>query len=98
MISVHCPKHKHHGAKVAHLAAASAVCHFHRGADCRNDIINKLSIPGGTHTAYVLRVKDNRRLQKADTQATAEDKNHCQGLQLIHRQREEGLCELEGDL
>ena len=53
MVWVRCPKLKHHGAKVVRFAAASAVCHFHDGAECRKDIMEKLSIPGGVHTRYI---------------------------------------------
>ena len=42
-----CQKHKHHGAKVICYAPASAVCHFHKGAECIKDIMDKLSILGG---------------------------------------------------
>ena len=69
-----CPRHKHYGTKVVHYAAASAVCHIHKGAECRKDIMDKLSIPGGTHTSHAFRLKDNKHLQKADTEATAYSK------------------------
>ena len=39
MVWVRCPKHKHHGVKVVRFAAASAVCHFHKGAICRMEIM-----------------------------------------------------------
>ena len=67
------PKAKHHGAKVVCYAAASVVCHFHKGAECRKNIMDKLSVPGGTHTSHAFRLKDNKRLQKADNQATAKE-------------------------
>ena len=57
-----CPRHKHYGTKVVHYAAASAVCHIHKGAECRKDIMDKLSIPGGTHTSHAFRLKDNKHL------------------------------------
>jgi len=96
MVWVRCPKHKHHGAKVVRYAAASAVCHFHKGAECRKDIMDKLSIPGGTYTSHAFRLKDNKRLRKADTQATAKEKKHCQAVQLVRTRREEALQDLEG--
>ena len=71
---VRCPKHKHHGDKVVRYAAASAICHFHKGADCRNEIMDKLSIPGGSHTTHSFRLKNNKRLRKVNAQATAMEK------------------------
>lgn len=59
MVWVRCSKHKHHGAKVIQYSAASAVCHFHKGAECTKDIMDKLSISGGTHTSHAFRLKDN---------------------------------------
>ena len=88
MVWVRCPKHKHHGAKVVRYAAASAVCHFHKGAECRKDIMDKLSIPGGTHTSHAFRLKHNKRLQKADTQATAKEKRRRQAVELVRTRRE----------
>ena len=96
MVWVRCPKHKHHGAKVVCYAAASAVCHFHKGAECRNDIMVKLSITGGTHTSHAFRLKDNKRLRNADTQATAKEKKRRQAVQLVRTRREEALQDLEG--
>ena len=80
---VHCPKHKHHGAKVVCYAAALAICHFHKGPECRNEIMDKLFIPGGSHTAHSFRLKNNKRLRKANAQAMAMEKKHSQGLQLV---------------
>jgi len=68
------------GTKVVHYAAASAVCHIHKGAECRQDIMDKLSIPGGTHTSHAFRLKDNKHLYKADTEATAKEKRHYQAV------------------
>ena len=93
---VHCPKHKHHGAKVVRYAAASAICHFHKGAECRNEIMDKLSIPGGSHTTHSVRLKNNKRLRKANAQATAMEKKRRQGLQLVRTRREEALLQIDG--
>ena len=93
---VRCPKHKHHGAKVVRYAAASAICHFHKGAECRNEIMDKLSIPGGSHTTHSFRLKNNKRLRKANAQATAMEKKRRQGLQLVRTRREEALLEIDG--
>ena len=93
---VRCPKHKHHGAKVVRYAAASAICHFHKGAECRNEIMDKLSIPGGSHTTHSFRLKNNQRLRKANAQATAMEKKLRQGLQLVRTRREEALLEIDG--
>ena len=96
MVWVRCPKHKHHGAKVVHYAAASAVCHFHKGAECRKDIMDKLSIPGGSHTSHSFRLKDNKRWRKEHTQATTKEKKRPQAVQLVRTRREEALRDLEG--
>ena len=96
MVWVRCPKHKHHGAKAIRCAAASAVCHFHRGAESRKRIMDKLSIPGDEHTSHAFGLKDRKRLRKADLQATAKEKRRRQGLQLVRTQREEALREMEG--
>ena len=96
MVWVRCPKHKHHGAKVVRCAAASAVCHFHRGAESRKIIMEKLCIPGGTHTSHAFGLKDRKRLQKADIQATEKEKKRRQGIQLLRTRREEALREIEG--
>ena len=87
MVWVRCPKHKHHGAKVIHCAAASAECHFHRGAECRKRILEKLSIRGGLYTSHAFGLKDKKRLRKADIQATDKEKRRRQGLQLVRIQR-----------
>ena len=92
---VRCPKHKHHGAKVVHYAAASAICHFHKGAECRNEIMDKLSIPGGSHTTHSFRLKVSKRLKKANAQATAMEKKGHQGLQLVQARRE-ALLQIDG--
>ena len=96
MVCVRSPKHKHHGAKVIRCAAASAVCHFHRGAECRKRIMEKLSIPGGLYTSHAFGLKDKKRLRKADIQATDKEKRRRQGLQLVRIQREEALRQIEG--
>jgi len=96
MVWVRCPKHKHHGVKVVRCAAASAVCHFHGGAESRKRVMERLSIPGGAFTDHILRLRDRKRLRKADSQATAKEKKRRQGLQLVRIRREEALREKEG--
>ena len=54
MVWVRCLKHKHHGTKFVVYPAALAVCHFHKGAEYRKDIMNELSIHSETprHPSY----------------------------------------------
>ena len=96
MVWVRCPKHKHHGAKVVRCAAASAVCHFHKGTDIRKKIMERLSVPHGANTSRSIDIRDRKRLRKADSQATAKEKKRRQGLQLARTRREEALKEMEG--
>ena len=91
-----CPKHKHHGAKAIRCAAASAILHFHKGAESRKKVMERLGIPAGSHTGHSVNIKDTKRLQKADKQATRKEKKRRQGLQLAHTRREEALREKEG--
>lgn len=93
---VRCPKHKHHGAKVVRCAAASAICHFHKGADIRKKIMEKLSVPHGANTSRSIDIRDRKRVHKEDRQATAKEKKRRQGPQLPHTRREEALREMEG--
>ena len=96
MVWVRCPKHKHHGVKVVRFAAASAAYHFHKGAICRMEIMGKLSIPGSMHTKQSFHHRDKKRLQRAETQATAKEKRYRQAMKIMHIRREEALRELEG--
>ena len=96
MVWVRCPKHKHHGVKVVRCSAASAVCHFHRGAESRKRVMERLSSPGGSFTGNTFRLRDKSRLRKADNQATAKEKKRRQGMQLLRTHREEALREQEG--
>ena len=96
MVWVRCPKHKHHGVKVVRCSAASAVCHFHRGAESRKRVMERLSSPGGSFTGNTFWLRDKSRLRKADNQATAKEKKRRQGIQLLRTHREEALCEQEG--
>ena len=96
LVWVRAPKHKHHGAKIIRFAAAAAVCHFHGGAGSRNRVMERLSIPGGTHTDHTFSLKDRKRLQKADKKATTKEKKRRQGQQLLRTRREEALREMEG--
>ena len=96
MVWVRCPKHKHHGVKVVRFAAASATYHFHKGAICRMEIMEKLSIPGSMHTKQSFHHRDKKHLQRAETQATAKEKRYRQAMKIMHIRREEALRELEG--
>lgn len=58
--------------------------------------MERLSIPGGAFTDDILRLRDRKRLRKADSQATAKEKKRRQGLQLVRIRREEALREKEG--
>ena len=82
--------------KLSVNAAASAECHLHKGAESRKDIMDKLSIPGGSHTSHSFKLKDNKRLRKAHTQATTKEKKRRQAVQLVHTRWEEALRDLEG--
>ena len=84
---------KSHSVKGTTRAFRSGV---HKGAECRKDIMDKLSIPGGTHTSRAFRLKDNKRLWKADTQAMAKEKKRRQAVELVRTRREEALQDLEG--
>jgi len=57
--------------------------------------MERLSIPGGEVTGHLFRLRDRRRLRKADSQATAKEKRRRQALQLVHIRREEVLREKE---
>ena len=96
LVWVRCPKHKHHGAKAIRCAAASAILHFHKGAESRKKVMERLGIPAGSHTSCSVNIKDTKRLQKADIkQATIKEKKRRQGLQLARTRREEALQEKE---
>lgn len=69
--------------KLSVNAAASAECHLHKGAESRKDIMDKLSIPGGSHASHSFKLKDNKRLRKAHTQATTKEKKRRQAVQLV---------------
>lgn len=58
--------------------------------------MEKLSIPGGTHTSHAFSLKDRKRLAKADSQATVKEKKRRQGIKLQRTRREEALREAEG--
>lgn len=94
-VCVRCPKHKHNGVKVVRCAAASPICHFHRGAESRERLMERLSISGGALTRNAFRLTDKSRLRKANKQATAKEKKHRQGLQLFRTEREAALREKE---
>ena len=91
MVWVRCLKHKHHGTKFVVYPAALAVCHFHKGAEYRKDIMNELSIHSETPTSHAFRLRDNNRLLKADTQAMAMEKKSHKAVQLVCTWREEAL-------
>lgn len=57
--------------------------------------MERLAIPGGTHTKLSCSLKDRKRLQKAERQATAKENKRCQGQQQVRVRREEALREME---
>lgn len=96
MVWVRCPKHKHHGFKAVRCAVASAVCHFHQGAKSRIRIMERLSAPAGSCSSHAFELKDRKRLNKADKQASTKEKKRRQAIQLQRTRREEALRESEG--
>ena len=49
LVRARCPKRKHHGYKAVRCAVASAVCHFHEGAESRLETMKRLSTDAGVH-------------------------------------------------
>lgn len=96
LVCIRCPKHKFHSAKVVRFAVASAVCHFHAGAASRQNVMYRLSIPGGSHTERSCNSKDRKRVAKSDLQISEKFKRRREGEQLLRTQREEALREAEG--
>ena len=64
LVWVRCPKHKKNGSKTVHFAVASAVCHFHGGTASRERVMQRLQIPGGTHTKQATRQIDKKRVRQ----------------------------------
>ena len=93
---VRCPKHKHHGFKVLRYAAASAICHFHKGAECRNEIMDTLSIPGGSHTTHSFRIKEPQAFEESKCSSYGHGEKAPTGLQLVRTRREEALLQIDG--
>jgi hypothetical protein len=58
--------------------------------------MQKLSIPAGVFTKQAWTKKDERRIKKADRQATGKTKKWRQGIQLMRTRREEALQEAKG--
>ena len=58
--------------------------------------MDKLSIPDESHTTHSFRLKNNKRLRKANAQAMAMAKKRRQGLQLVRTRREEALLQIDG--
>ena len=96
LVWVRCPKHKHHGAKTVSFAVASAICHFHGGRASRENVMQRLLMPAGTHTEHVARAVDRKRVRQSDQQATDKEKKRRQVQGLLRVQREETLREAEG--
>lgn len=96
MVWIRCPKHKYHGFKSVQCAVASAVCHFHQGAKCRERIMEKLSVPSGSCSNRTFELKDRKRLSKADKQVSKKEKKKRQAIKLQKTRREEALRETEG--
>jgi hypothetical protein len=70
MVWIRCPKHKYHGFKVVRCAVASAVCHFHQGAKSRIRIMEDYLPLLASFTNRAFELKDKKRLNKADKQAS----------------------------
>ncbi len=70
LVWIHCLKHKFHGKKIVQFATASAVCHYHGGASSRQNVLNRLDIPGGKHTEMICGSKDRKRVAKSDLQSS----------------------------
>ena len=49
LVWTRCPKRKHRGYKAVRCAVASAVCHFHEGAESRLGTMKRLSTDAGVH-------------------------------------------------
>ena len=75
MVWVLWPKYKNHSKRVIYCAAQPAVCHFHRGAESRIKIMDKLSIPAGNYTSHAFGLKDKKCVWKADLHASVKEKN-----------------------
>ena len=95
LVWVRCPKHKHHGVKVIRCGVASAVLHFHGGAASREKVIQRLSIPAGAFTRRASLIRDKKRLQKSDLQASKKDKKRRQAERLRKTRREDALRDAE---
>ena len=92
---VRCPKHKHHGVKVIRCGVASAVLHFYGGAASREKVMQRLSIPAGAFTRRASLIRDKKRLQKSDLQASKKDKKRRRAEGLRKTRREDALREAE---
>jgi len=77
-------------------AVASAVLHFHGGAASREKVMERLSIPAGKFTRRASLVRDKKRMEKSDLQASNKEKKRRQAEQLRRTHREEALRDAEG--
>ena len=74
---------------------ASAVLHFHGGAASREKVMQRLSIPAGAFTRRASLIRDKKRLQKSDLQASKKDKKRRQAERLRKTRREDALRDAE---
>ena len=93
LVWIRCPKHKFHGKKIVQYAAASAICHYHGGANSRQNVLKRFSIPGGKHTEIICTSKDRKHVAKSDFQTSEIFRCRHEGIQQREVQREEALRE-----
>lgn len=74
---------------------ASAVLHFHGGAASREKVMQRLSIRAGAFTRRASLIRDKKRLQKSDLQASKKDKKRRQAERLRKTRREDALRDAE---
>jgi len=75
-------------------SAASLFCHFQKGAEIREKIMERLSIPLGSYTSSSIRAKD---MQKKETDSWAmfsKREKRRQGLQLVCTRWKTALLEM----
>ena len=89
-------QNKHHGVRVIRCSVASAVLHFHGGAASREKVMERLSIPAGKFTRRASLVRDKKRMEKSDLQASNKEKKRRQAEQMRRTHREEALRDAEG--
>lgn len=61
-----CFKYKYYGVKVVRYVVVLVICYFYKGVECRNEIMDKFFIFGGSYIIYLFRLKNNKRLRKVN--------------------------------